>query len=77
MAQIAITIPDAQLSRVIAAFCNSYGYAEAVAITPGLTQAQFAKQQVLAFIRSTVINYEQNQAVIAAQLIQPPDPGLS
>lgn len=61
MAQIAITIPDAVLPRVLDAFA-ARGFDPA----GGLTKAQYAKQQVIAHIRNVVRAYETEQAVRAA-----------
>ena len=66
MATITITIPDAQLQRVINGLCASVG----TAATPAN-----AKQVVLTYIKATVLAVEQQ---VAVQAIQPgPDPGLS
>lgn len=59
MATISITIPDAQLQRVIDAVCGTYNYDP----NSGLTQAQFAKQQLSLWLKSTVRNWESNAAI--------------
>lgn len=61
MAQITITIPDAVLARVLDAFA-ARGYDAA----GGLTKAQFAKQQVVGFIRGVVRSHEVEQAIQSA-----------
>jgi hypothetical protein len=66
MATITITIPDAQLQRVINGLC----VAGRIPATPAN-----AKQVVLDYIKGAVLNAEQLAAV---QALPPgPDPGLS
>lgn len=69
MAQITVTIPDAVLPRVLAAFAASYGYQ---ATMPGgapnpQTQAQFAKQKLADYVKAVVTAYEASQAAEGAR----------
>lgn len=71
MAQITINIPDADLDRVLGAFADAYGWTE----SSGLTRAQFAKQQVIAFVRDVVRGRE--RSVLVEQVVVPPLDSLS
>lgn len=68
MAQISITIPDLVLPRVLDAMASIYGYQATLADgTPNpQTKAQFAKQQVAAFVKRTVAAHEVNDAIASA-----------
>lgn len=64
MATMTMTIPDAMLPRVVAAFAATHGYR---ATLPNgdpnpQTPAQFARAQVANFIKHTVTNYESELA---------------
>lgn len=61
MAQLTITIPDADLNRILDAFANQFNYNSA---TDG-TKAQFARTQVIRFIRTTVKDSEGKAAKAA------------
>lgn len=61
MADISITIPDAVVSRVLDAFDGSYP-----GRPQGVTQAAWAKQKVIAYVRDVTVSYERQQAAIAA-----------
>lgn len=63
MAVITITIDDAQFDRVVNAFSMAYNYSP----TLGITKAQFAKRQVIAYVRSVVRAVEEQPAVQSAQ----------
>lgn len=74
MAQIILTIPDAQLSRVVSDICGLFGY-QATIPSPvsGLpdvpneeTPAQFAKRMLVQQVKTWVKTYEMQQAAIAA-----------
>lgn len=60
MATITLTIPDAQIQRVITAFCANYGYTQSQ--LPNETQANFTKRMVGLHIQDVVRNYESAQA---------------
>lgn len=63
MATISINIPDPVAQRVTDGICGAFNYAlsiEGVQNPP--TKAQFAKAQVIDFIKTTVKNYEAKQA---------------
>lgn len=62
MAQLTITIPDAQLTRVLDAFAAVYGYDPA----SGQTPAEFARARVRWFMREVVKTHE---ATLAAPAI--------
>jgi len=64
MANITLTIPDAVLSRVTAAFTSTRAYNPATDGTPG----QFTKAQILKFIKETVVAAESNTAASTAAL---------
>jgi hypothetical protein len=68
MATIQITIPDAQLTRVVNGLCAAAG----VTATPAN-----AKQAVIDHVKATVLNAEQQAAIVALQTTPPVDPGLS
>lgn len=69
MATIQITIPDAQLTRVVNAFTDSFFYAptildgQGVAIPNPETRNQFAKRMVAQWVKEIVIARE---ALVAA-----------
>lgn len=66
--KVTLTIPDEQVSRVITAFTNSYGYQAQIInrdtdgkieyIPNTLTKEQFVKQCIMDFIRDTTKRYE-------------------
>lgn len=62
MASITITIPDAVLNRVLDAIAATRSY------NPGTdgTKAQFAKAQLVAWIKGIVVDYEGNNAANTA-----------
>lgn len=64
MAQISLTIPDAQLTRVIDAVAAVHGWTQG----SGLTKPQFAKQVLRDILASTVQSYEGEQAGAAARV---------
>jgi hypothetical protein len=70
MAQVVITIPDAQVTRVNDAFAAVYGYQ---ATLPNgdpnpQTKAQFAKARTIDYIKDVVKSYEaQRDAEVARQ----------
>lgn len=68
MAQITFTIDNAQIPRLVAALAQKYGCDET---------SQAVKAAVVAEWKSTVKQYETNQALIAAQSavvpVVPPD----
>lgn len=61
MANISITIPDAVVPRVLDAFDGSYP-----GRPQGVTQAAWAKRQVINYVRDVTVSYERQQAAIAA-----------
>jgi hypothetical protein len=54
MAVISLNIPDASISRVVDAFAHMGGWNANM----GLTKAQFAKAQLIAHMRATVVESE-------------------
>lgn len=65
MADITITIPNAQLTRIVDGICNAYNYAQAIeGVQNPPTKNQFAKTMIIDFVKQTVRNQEGN---IAAQ----------
>lgn len=68
MAQIIINIPDAVAVRVTNGICGAFNYTQAIeGVQNPPTKAQFAKAQVIDFIKTTVKNYEANQAMETAR----------
>jgi hypothetical protein len=70
VATITLTIPDAQLARVVSALCRSGGKPASNAN---------AKAVVIDMVRQTVVNVESTDATAAslAALVPPADPGLT
>lgn len=64
MASISITVPDAQVNRVLDAFAGTFDYN---ADTDG-TKAQFARAQVAKFAKDIVKSYEAHIAAETARL---------
>lgn len=64
MAQITITVPDAALPRVLAAFATAYGYQATLpdGTANPQTQAQFAKQKLADHVKAVVTTHEANKA---------------
>ena len=62
MAQLTITIPDAQAPRVLAAFAALHGYDPAT----GETQQDFMRRMLIAYLKTTVMRFEGQQAENAA-----------
>ena len=66
MAQLVIDVPDAVVTRVLAAFAKQYGYQEEIddpansgaKIPNPMTKAQFAKKVVTRFAKEVVMAYE-------------------
>lgn len=54
MAQINLTIPDAQLQRIIDGVCGRYKYDA----SSGFTKPQFVKQKIGDMIKNAVLAYE-------------------
>lgn len=68
MAQLTITIPDAQTARVFDAFAAAYGYQATIDGQPNpQTRAQFARQKVIEFIKNTVKAQEAQAAADSAR----------
>jgi len=74
MAAISITIPDAQLPRVVSALCAAGGWTAANG-----AQGAFARNVLMGMIRQCVINVESGAATAAAIAALPTvvDPGLT
>lgn len=70
MATVSITIPDAQLTRVVNALCDAAGLSRSSAN---------ARAAIIEHIKRTVINVERGVAEHAAlaAVTPPSDPGLS
>jgi hypothetical protein len=58
MADLTITVPNAAVPRILAAFVARYGYNPAV----DGTQTQFTIKQIKLFVRGEVFNHEALQA---------------
>jgi hypothetical protein len=68
MASITITIPDAQVQRVLDAFSHRYGYQDQIDGAPNpQTKVQFAKQQVALWIKRETEDYERAIRIAAAE----------
>lgn len=65
MANISITIPDDKVTRVREAFASEYGWTSDLEVT----KAEFAKQQIIKFIKNTVKNNEGNLSAGAARQV--------
>lgn len=73
MATVTLSIPDAALPRVIAAFVGRYNWPTTIDGVPNPeTQAQFAKRMVAEFIRHTVRDWELGQVIAASTPPAPP-----
>lgn len=71
MAEIKLTVPDAQLDRVRNAFCAVNGYQDTIDGQPNpVSKNQFLKQQLMAFVKSTVKSYEESQAAKTIQEVE-------
>jgi hypothetical protein len=74
MAQIIFTMPDEVAVKVTEAFCGLYGYQEMTedadgnAVANPQTPAQFAQQQVVAYVRKVVTEYTQHVRVEQVKL---------
>ena len=67
MATMTINIPDAVAVRVTNGMAGQFNY-DAYAESGGtMTKAQFARYQVIEFIRTSVKNYEAEQAATTAR----------
>lgn len=78
---ITLTIPDAQVSRVINALCIKYGYQDMI-IDPNSiddlkyipnpqTKAQFARQSIINFLRQVTVEVELEEAKKALAVSEP------
>lgn len=72
MADLTVTIPNAQIARVVTALCETAGYTG----SPDDQQArrEFARGVVCEYVRATVLQYEQRQAAaqaMAALVVNP------
>jgi hypothetical protein len=65
MASVTITIPDAQLTRVLDGIAGYHGY-DSGAAQPGETKAAFAKRKLIEDATNWVRSYEQGVAVATA-----------
>lgn len=64
MANITLQIPDAALNRIVDGICDAYNYTLAIeGMQNPPTRGQFAKQQIINFIKTTVRNQEVNAAI--------------
>jgi len=70
MATISITIPDAAMPRIIAAYCALFGYQAVLEDgTPNPeTKAAFTKRMVIRHVRGIVTSYEGDTAVAAVRV---------
>lgn len=71
--KITLDIPDTFADRVIAAISDTYGYQETIRDEEGnempnpQTRAQFARSQVLRFLKETTVAYEANREASLAR----------
>lgn len=66
--ELRIVIPDAHAPRVLTAFAEHFGYQATIDGQPNpQTEAQFARDQVKAWIRETVRSHEINTATDEAR----------
>ena len=63
MAQLTITIPDADAARVLRRFCDAGGWVDVA--TSG-TRVAFAKQMIINYVRTTVDKGERSEAEATA-----------
>ena len=78
---IQLTLPDAQVPRIVDAFAAKYGYQATVidgngnAVANPVSKVAFAKQQLLNYIRDVVISQERSDALATAihSISAPPD----
>lgn len=69
MATISITIPDAQVTRVVDALCATGHWTSDL----GVTKNAFAKSEAERLIKERVLRYEAEQAQLAAPAPPPLD----
>ena len=68
---ISINIPDEVKNEVIDAICDEYGYvAETMGVKNLETKAQFAKRQIIEFVKNITKTYRVNKAVEEAKQIE-------
>lgn len=63
MANVTITVPDDQVTRLNNAFASEFGWDQSL----GLTKTQFTKQQVIRMIKQIVKNNEANTVAQTAR----------
>lgn len=69
MAQFTINVPDDKVTDLVAAFAKAYRYDDQFNGHPDPpTKAQFAKQQLLNYMKSIYKNYKREEAREAAEL---------
>lgn len=78
---ITLTIPDNQVARVINALCVRYGYQETIAnpnsgdvlqyIPNPQTKAQFARAQIISFLKRVTTEVELEEARKAVSVTSP------
>lgn len=73
MAQIIINIPDADLPRVVDAFADTFDYDRYVREGGTLTKNQFAKSQLIRWMRGIVRAYETRTQQAPPPVIVDPD----
>lgn len=66
MANFTITIPDGQVGRVVDAFAIRFNWAEQGG---GLTKAQFAREQLMRFVKS--VTHGEELRIAQEQVPQP------
>jgi len=66
--ELRIVIADNKAPRVLEAMCSHFGYQATINGTPNpVTEAQFAREQVKAWIREIVRTHEERAAVDTAR----------
>ena len=76
MATITLTIPDAQINRVVGAFAIAYNYQAILENPDGTTfpnpetRPQFMRRQIMTFIKNTVQSVEVIAAAEAARTLE-------
>jgi hypothetical protein len=78
---ITLTIPDEQAARVMNALCVRYGYQETIADPNGgdvlqyipnpQTKAQFAREQIISFLKRITTDVELEEARKAVSVTSP------
>lgn len=63
MAQIILTVPDPAVARIQAAFVEVFGWN----VNMGITQTEFVRQRLIAFMKEITVRHERQAAVAATE----------